>query len=382
MDIVVYSPLSFRYGGGFERSFMRLLPHLRALDIRCNIFCPDFLAGEAQRLTPSTIASSIAKSDSTYQELEQTTIHRVPIPHMSGLAALVQAVRNADAVYWNNAYALQDIIGSILSRVGTPIISGYHASLFSDDLSHNRYVSSVTLPLAKCFAATHVLNSEDEMTLKRWKAKRIFRIPPGIDTAQFRPSVASSDDEIFKVLFVGRLVEQKGISILVDVIKITNSRGHSNQIEFNIAGTGPLSPLVDDIAKRVNNVRVLGHVDDSSLKELYSTCHVLIMPSLRETFGNVALEALACGLPVIGFQIQGLRDFVRNGIDGILTINKGASEMFDSLEKIFVKWRDHIDEFALMKKAARQNALRFDIVAIGTRFAGMIKEATGWYKVR
>src|SRR2546425_3009468 len=259
MDLLVYSPLSFRYWGGFEKSFIRLLARLRELGIRSTIYCMDFLAGEAQRLAFEKVPSLLEQTDSTYIELKQTTLGRIPIPHASGLRELVRAVRDADVVYWNNAYALHDIIGSAISHLGTPVISGYHAALFSAHFAHNQYVRWVTLPLASSFTASHVLNSDDARTLRRWTPKRVYLIPPGIDTTRFRSAASSRDSgNTFKVLFVGRLVEQKGIGILAEVIRMAKTHGYESKIQFTIAGSGPLAYLLKEIAESVSNVRVVG----------------------------------------------------------------------------------------------------------------------------
>ena len=378
MDLLVYSPLSFRYWGGFEKSFIRLLARLRELGIRSTIYCMDFLAGEAQRLAFEKVTSHLEQTDSTYIELKQTTLGRIPIPHASGLRELVRAVRDADVVYWNNAYALHDIIGSAVCHLGTPVISGYHAALFSAHFAHNQYVRWVTLPLAASFNASHVLNSDDARTLRRWKSKRVYLIPPGIDTTRFRPGVSPrGNSTAFKVLFVGRLVEQKGIGILAEVIRMAKTHGYGSKIQFTIAGSGPLAYLLNDIAEITSNVRLLGHVNEPFLQTLYDSSDLLIMPSLRETFGNVALEALACGLPVLAFSIAGLRDYITDGVEGILVNNKHADELFKSLEKVFVKWKERKEDFTLMREAARRQALRFDLTTTTSRFASMVREVSG-----
>ena len=378
MHLLVYSPLSFRYGGGFEKSFLRLIQRLRELEIRSTIFCTDFLAGEDQRLSYEDVTKQFGQADSGYTEIKQTTFSNVPVPHASGLVELVRAARDADVVYWNNAYALQDIIGSTLSRLGAPVISGYHAALFSAHFSHNQYVKWITLPLASSFKASHVLNSDDARTLRKWKSKRIYFIPPGIDIARFR-SLGSTggDSSTFRVLFVGRLVEQKGIGILAEVIRMAKTRGYEDKIQFTIAGSGPLAHLLNGVARSTNNVDVLGHINEPFLQNLYHTSDILIMPSLRETFGNVALEALACGLPVLAFSIAGPRDYITDGVEGRLVDNKNADELFEGLEQLYLKWIRQKEDFMLMRVAARKQALGFDLSITANRFAKMIREVSG-----
>lgn len=119
-----------------------------------------------------------------------------------------------------------------------------------------------------------------------------------IDLKNFRPVEKAKGRlgwrEKFVVLFVGRLVPEKGVSQLLDAAKIWNKN-----INLVVVGTGPLAEKVNKLDKE--NIKYLGRIDNKDLPLYYSAANLLIIPSVHEEgFGRVILESLACGTPVIG----------------------------------------------------------------------------------
>lgn len=97
----------------------------------------------------------------------------------------------------------------------------------------------------------------------------------------------------FIVLFVGRLVEEKGIRQLLNAAKTWN-----RNITLLIIGTGPLEDIVENYTS--NNIQYLGRVEQDNLHLYYNAADLTIVPSIHEEgFGRVILESLACGTPVV-----------------------------------------------------------------------------------
>jgi glycosyltransferase involved in cell wall biosynthesis len=112
-------------------------------------------------------------------------------------------------------------------------------------------------------------------------------------------------------LFVGRLVEAKGIS---DLLAAHALLGPSAP-ELLVAGEGPLR----DSVARAPRVRLLGFQDTSSLIELYALAERLVVPSRDEPWGVVVNEALACGTPVVASDAVGAaEDLIRDGVEGLV----------------------------------------------------------------
>lgn len=100
----------------------------------------------------------------------------------------------------------------------------------------------------------------------------------------------------FIVLFVGRLIIEKGLIELLEAAKIWNKN-----INLMILGTGPLESMIKRTSLKFKNIKFVGQMTQNQLPLYYSASDVLIVPSISEEgFGRVIIEALACGTPVIG----------------------------------------------------------------------------------
>lgn len=100
----------------------------------------------------------------------------------------------------------------------------------------------------------------------------------------------------FIVLFVGRLIPEKGIDILLESVKSWNKR-----INLVIIGSGPMAQKVANLASKMKLVNFLGKIDQDKLSLYYSAADCVIIPSTSEEgFGRVIIESLACGTPVVG----------------------------------------------------------------------------------
>lgn len=125
----------------------------------------------------------------------------------------------------------------------------------------------------------------------------------------------------FTVLFVGRLVEEKGILVLLESVKIWNSN-----IKLKIIGSGPLE-------ERIKHLNYLGRVDNDQLPLYYSAADVLIVPSVHEEgFGRVILESLACGTPVVGANRGAIPEAMDKSVGKLIDVSalniKNAVEYF------------------------------------------------------
>lgn len=116
-----------------------------------------------------------------------------------------------------------------------------------------------------------------------------------IDLKKFKIKKSLRREEKFIVLFVGRLIKEKGIDVLIESAKLWDKN-----IKLVIIGSGPME---DEILKEINKneqIQFLGKIDQQDLPSHYSAADCLIVPSVSEEgFGRVIIESLACGTPVI-----------------------------------------------------------------------------------
>ena len=170
--------------------------------------------------------------------------------------------------------------------------------------------------------------------LYKAEANKMTVIPPGVDVGHFYP-IPSDEAKMYvglkpdarMILFVGRIEPLKGVDTLIEAmsgLKLKESRSFHLAI---IGGDPAVSPeemsaemarlqkLCDDLGLD-QSVIFLGKRDQDKLPYYYSAAEVLVMPSHYESFGMVALEAMACGTPVIASEVGGLAYLVRDGETG------------------------------------------------------------------
>jgi len=100
-------------------------------------------------------------------------------------------------------------------------------------------------------------------------------------------------------------------------------------------GDGPLFEPLRAKYGNVNGISFLGYVDESTKYEVLKKAHFLLIPSLREGWGQVVIQANAMGTPAIGYNVMGLKDSIKNGQTGILVANA-----FQMAEKVLELWND------------------------------------------
>lgn len=120
-----------------------------------------------------------------------------------------------------------------------------------------------------------------------------------------------SDQPDYLVSFAGKLTHFKGVDVLLKAAKIYTD-AIDGQVLTLIAGNGELYEELNKMkmALKLDDVRFLGHVSQEQLVDLYNIADVSTVPSRTEPFGLVAIEALACGTPVVGTNQGGLPDFL------------------------------------------------------------------------
>lgn len=147
----------------------------------------------------------------------------------------------------------------------------------------------------------------------------------------------SNNKRTKKLLFVGMIIHNKGIDIAVHVLDRLLKDGITAQLY--IAGRGSLEKLVEKKTQPLNiekNLKLLGFIEKTELDSHYKTADVLICPvRWPEPFGRVALEAMACGTPVVAYNLGGFSDTILDGETGFL-VAPGDIEDFTSKVKIIL----------------------------------------------
>jgi len=125
----------------------------------------------------------------------------------------------------------------------------------------------------------------------------------------------------YVVSFAGKFAHFKGIDVLLRAAKHYEEKLHC-QVMTILAGNGELFDEMTDLKNELalENVYFLGHVNQEQLVDLYNIADVSTVPSRTEPFGLVAIEALACGTPVVGTNQGGLPDFINDDVGTLVPV--------------------------------------------------------------
>jgi glycosyltransferase involved in cell wall biosynthesis len=172
---------------------------------------------------------------------------------------------------------------------------------------------------------------------------KIRIVPNGVDTEKFKPAFGNA--EIRQkigfakgkqhVLFVGRLVPRKGLNHLVEAAK--HVLEENKETVFVVVGEGSLkSNLVSTVKKdRLSpNFVFLSGVSDPLLQDLYSCVDLFVLPSIQEGQGMALLEAQAAAIPVVAFNISGVREAVRDKQTGLLVKEVDTNALAEAILKL------------------------------------------------
>jgi len=155
--------------------------------------------------------------------------------------------------------------------------------------------------------------------------RNIFR--PDRRDAAWRRSWGIADD-VPVVAFLGRLVMEKGLDVFADTIDLLQRRGVPHHVV--VIGEGPAG---DWFESRLPHASFVGFQGGENLARAVASCDMLFNPSVTETFGNVTLEAMACGLPVVAARATGSASIVKHGQTGYLVSPGAITGFADDLER-------------------------------------------------
>jgi glycosyltransferase involved in cell wall biosynthesis len=150
------------------------------------------------------------------------------------------------------------------------------------------------------------------------------------------------------VLFVGRLIERKGLNYLLQAILLLIN---DYEIELHIVGSGnQLNYLKDLVCKLsiVDRVIFEGRVPNPRLKELYKECDIFVLPSIvdsrgeTEGLGVVLLEALSYRMPVVASEVGGITDIIKNGETGYLAKQKDLQSLADKIKIVMENHKESL----------------------------------------
>ena len=208
-------------------------------------------------------------------------------------------------------------------RFGVPAVSSYHTDL-------SRYVAYYRLPFLSESVWRYLVWFHRQCRLNFYPSQSTGQILAergiphlrywgrGVDTTMFNPG--KRDDLLRRrlgpgplLLYVGRLAPEKNLDVLFTAME--QVRGAYPEAKLILAGDGPMGAAIR--RQTPPGVIPLGMQQGEELRRIYASCDLFTFPSTTETYGNVVLEAMAAGLPVVAPLSGGITENLRPGINGL-----------------------------------------------------------------
>ena len=254
-------------------------------------------------------------------------------------AAIRDAVRGfrPDIIHGQHVW----ILPSLAAGLGVPLVLTAHGT---DLMGYENWpelrhfaeaavdASSAVIAISKdnvSLVKTHFPEAADKVVFMRNGYDPSVFYPEAVDRASvLAPFGLAEDDYAGKkiVIFAGKLTYAKGVDILLRAVR-TYEKARPDTLTL-IVGDGEEMRMLRSLAAEIGlkSVRFLGNVDQNTLRRLYNISDIDVVPSRREAFGLVAIEAMACGLPVVATDQGGLSDFVSESVGAL--VRPGDPEAF------------------------------------------------------
>lgn len=249
---------------------------------------------------------------------------------------VLDVLRNdIDIIHVHSYYLLMhDIIALAVkgseSKCDKKIVAHYHGGNPSMLLSPLRILKAITLRLADKIIAIN--RAEVHRLINFWKIPRekVVYIPNAVDTSFFKPINSMKIDNI--VLYVGNLVKDKGVDVLIKAF--LKCKKKIPELQLYVVGEGRLRPLLEKVLRLLglsSSIKFLGRVTHEELIRLYNMASLTILPSKKEALPFVLLESMACETPVIATATEGAVDIISHGEDGFLVPVGNAKKLADAI---------------------------------------------------
>ena len=168
--------------------------------------------------------------------------------------------------------------------------------------------------------------------------KKIYVTPFGVDLSVFHPVEVQKDYSLFTFGIVKKIAPKYGISTLLRAFASFKKNHPNDKVRLLIYGSGPYENdykrLTDDLGLS-GVVTWGGFVNNLKVPEVLSKMDVACFPSESESFGVAAVEAMACGVPVITSDASGFTEVNEDGVTGIIVKKKSIEELTTAMEKMY-----------------------------------------------
>ena len=355
---ILQTPIRFYpYIGGIENHAYHLSKNLVKLGHEVNVIC----SNEPKLKSEETIEGIKIKRLWYPFKIQNTNI--APFLPLSLLSNDADVIHTYFPSPWCSDWSA--IVGK-LKKI--PVAFHYYNDLTEKQFIrqlYNKTMLNASLKLAKKIIVAHERYVDYSFILPKHREK-IAVIPPGVDTALFKPSKKQVSEAIFGFASVlDNYHEYKGLDYLFKSIR---------KSKLKIVGGGEMLDYYKIKAAR-KDVEFLGTLKPRDMKDFYHKIGVFVLPTTgyKEGFGIVALEAMASGIPVIVSSIVGVADDIEKNNCGIVIKPKNVKELGNAIKY----FEDNESEIKIMGRRARKAVENYSWEKIAKRTEELYKEIKG-----
>lgn len=387
MKIAFYTFTVLEHGGGLEKYYIETAAGLMQSvpnDLSISIVTLD---EKILKHTHRLLSVYYLKKFDKQIRLREDTINiqkklgKVRYVKCRSFRELKQELANYDIIYAKNEILDLSVLKFLRYKKLPPIIVGVHTPIhypyapsFHAKLHNLLYLGLPYKYLLKGVSRIHVPNSNDyELTKDRLRCKRVNKILYPFQSHKKR--IRTNESTKFRIIFVGRITEQKGVDVLIDCVSRLSRESLFQYLEFKVAGTGDraLTENIKQLSLQHNNVSYLGHVENERINSLYDWADAVVIPSRYETVSYVALEAGANGKIAIASDIPGPREVIKNAKTGFL-IDLDSDQFAQKIKELYeMKKRDKKNFNQIGQTAQAHIAKKFDPQSIYKQLHTMFK---------
>lgn len=204
-------------------------------------------------------------------------------------------------------------------------------------------------------------------------AHDIFKVPYAAEVDRFGTCAVKRTDEIARrLLYVGRLIERKGLVPFITSLSRWASANPHRSVELVIAGDGPLRAQLQGVnVPATLLVTFLEELDYDAVPEVYARSGIFIFPTLADTWGLAVNEAMAAGLPVLGsIYSQAVQELVQDGQNGWVFRPDDRDETYRAIDRAM---NTPIETLSEMRECARSTAMRLTPRHVADLLDGIVR---------
>ncbi len=361
MKIAIFTETFLPQTNGVVRTIERIVKHLEAnghevLLLTLGAGEPIYSNTKVVRIAGINFSlypelNLVKPEDPWLQRILENDVAQIPLSLLQSLIPAKHSVVEAelaefkpDLIHLATPATLGSIGAYYVEKLKTPCLSTFHTDLAAyATLYQVPYMEEIINAATKLvYSRTNRILAPSPSSKKQLEAiglKNVGVFGRGVDAALFNPARQDKNilkefnlsPELITLLYTGRLAEEKSIPELISAFKKLQEK---YPVQLLMIGNGPLREKLENDLQGTNNFAFTGLQTGEKLAALYASSDIFAFPSRTETFGQVVLEAMSSGLPVVGYDSPGVRDLVEDTKTGLLA--KTSDEFYLALEKLLV----------------------------------------------